>query len=66
MPAKKAKGRPRRAPKDRNRTVGVTPSKDTREWLDPQIGPGKRWATFTHFVDWAANFVREADAGKGK
>lgn len=64
MVTKKKVGPRRRAPKDRNRTLGVTPAKETREWLDPQVGPGKRWATFTHFVDWAANYIRESDGAK--
>lgn len=39
----------------------MTPSAETRRWLDPQVGPGKRWSTYTHFFDWAANFIQEKD-----
>ena len=51
--------RPRRTPTDKNRTIGLTPSAESRKWLDSQVGPGKRWSSYTHFFDWAVNLVRE-------
>lgn len=57
-------GRPRKTPEDRNRTIGLTPSQESRNWLDPQVGAGKRWSSYTHFFDWAVNFVREAQDAK--
>jgi hypothetical protein len=54
-------GRPRKNPTDRRKTIGVTPSAETRRWLDPQVGPGKRWSTYTHFFDWAASYIQGKD-----
>lgn len=59
--AGKKTGRPARAPKDRNRKLNLSPAAESREWLDPQVGVGRRWATHTHFFDWAVAFVREHD-----
>ena len=56
--------RSRAAPGTR-RTVAVTPSKETRAWLDPQLGDDRRWQGYTHFLNWAASYIREQE-GKRK
>ena len=64
MPAKKT-GRPRRSPDNKKRDLHVTPSAESRAWLDPQVGAGKRWNGYTHFFDWAVAQAREQE-GKRK
>jgi hypothetical protein len=65
VPGAAKKGRPRRSPTDKKRNINITPSAESRAWLDPQVGAGKRWSGYTHFFDWAVVQAREQE-GKRK
>jgi hypothetical protein len=59
LPAKK--GRSSRAPVGKNRNINISPSGESRDWIDPHVGAGKRWSSYTHFFDYAVRHFREEE-----